>query len=225
MEFKIRGTVLQMLDIELTPGESIFTESGGMSWMRGQVDMKSGTRGGALKALGRVLGGESLFMTNYTARSEATVTFVPRTVGKVIAVPLAEGQSLICAKDSFLCAQDSVSLDIFFRPKLGAGLFGGMGFVLQKISGPGYAFLEVSGEVSGYELAAGETMRVDSGHIAFFEPSVQHNVEMIKGAMNWLGAGEGLFLATLTGPGKIWLRSMPLANLARELAPYMPSKG
>jgi uncharacterized protein (TIGR00266 family) len=225
MRYEIRGTVLQMLDLHLEAGESVFTESGGMAWFRGDVEFRAGTRGGALKAISRVLGGESLFLTTYTARGSSMVTFVPQTVGKVFALPLAAGQGLICAKDSFLCAQDSASLEIFFRPKLTAGLFGGMGFVLQKISGPGEVFLEVSGEVSEYELAAGERMRVDAGHIAFFEPSVHHDVEMIKGVMNWLGAGEGLFLATLTGPGKVWLRSMPLPNLARALAPYLPSKG
>lgn len=224
MEFEIRGTVLQMLDVHLQAGEAVYTESGGMAWMRGEVEMNTGTKGGALRAIGRVLGGESLFMTTYTARSAATVTFTPETVGKVVAMELAPGQALICAKDSFMCAQEGVELDIHFRPKIGAGLFGGMGFVLQKLTGPGLVFLEISGEVSEYELAPGETMRIDPGHIAFFEPSVQHDVQMIKGLMNWLGGGEGLFLATLTGPGKVWLRSMPLPNLAQKIAQYLPTK-
>ncbi|MCC7495533.1 MAG: TIGR00266 family protein [Fimbriimonadaceae bacterium] len=225
MRYEIRGTVLQMVDIHLEAGEAVFTESGGMAWMKGPIDMKTGTRGGALKAIGRMLGGESLFLTTYTAQGAAMVTFVPEAIGKVLAIPLQAGQSLICAKDSFMCAEDGVQLEVHFRGKVGAGLFGGMGFVLQKISGPGTAFLEISGEVTEYALGAGETMKVDPGHIAFFEPSVSHSVETVKGLANIFGGGEGLFLATLTGPGKIWLRSMPLPNLAQAISRYSPSKG
>lgn len=225
MTFEIRGSVLQMLDVHLEAGESIFTESGGMAWLRGPVEMQTGTKGGALKALGRMLGGESLFMTTYTAGGRAQVTFTPEAIGKVVAVELAAGQSLICARDSFMCAQETVDLAVHFRPKLKAGLFGGMGFVLQRLTGPGWAFLEISGEVTEYELQPGETMRIDPGHIAFFEPSVSHDTEMVKGLVNILGGGEGLFLATLTGPGKVWLRSMPLPNLAQKIAQYIPSKG
>lgn len=225
MTYEIRGSVLQMLDVRLQPGESVFTESGGMAWIRGDVDMNTNTRGGAMKAIGRMLGGESLFMTTYTARSEAVVTFTPEAIGKVVAYPLGPGQSLICAKDSFMCAEDGVDLAVHFRPKLGAGFFGGMGFILQRLTGPGTVFLEVAGEIAEYELEAGERLRVDPGHIAFFEPSVSHDVEMVRGIANIFGGGEGLFLATLTGPGKVYLRSMPLPNLAQKLAQYMPSKG
>lgn len=224
MTYEIKGTVLQMLEVHLQAGEAVFTESGGMAWMRGPVDMSTGTKGGALKALGRMMSGESLFMTTFTARGAASVTFTPETIGKVLAVPLAAGQSLICAKDSFMCAEEGMSLEIHFRQKLGAGIFGGMGFILQKISGPGTCFLEISGEVAEIELAPGETLRIDPGHIAFFEPSVRHDVETVKGLMNIFGGGEGLFLATLTGPGKCWLRSMPIVNLAQKIAQYIPTK-
>lgn len=224
MRYEIRGTVMQMLDVHLQAGEAIFTESGGMAWMRGPVDMKTGTKGGALKAIGRMLGGESLFMTTYTAQGDAAVTFTPEALGKVVAMELGAGQSLICAKDSFMCAQEGVQLDIHFRPKLGAGLFGGMGFVLQKLTGPGQAFLEISGEVTEYDLSPGEVLKIDPGHIAFFEPSVAHDVETVKGLANMFGGGEGLFLATLTGPGKVWLRSMPLPNLAMKISQYIPTK-
>jgi uncharacterized protein (TIGR00266 family) len=222
MRYEIRGTVMQVLDVHLQAGESVYTESGGMAWMRGPVNMSTNAKGGLLKSLGRMVSGESLFMTTYTAQGDCMVTFTPESVGKVVAMPLGAGQSLICAKDSFMCAEEGVSLEIHFRGKLGAGMFGGMGFVLQQISGPGTAFLEIAGEVSEYELAAGETIKIDPGHIAFFEPSVQHNVEMLKGLANMFGGGEGLFLATLTGPGKIWLRSMPLPNLAAKISQYLP---
>lgn len=225
MEYNIRGTVLQMLDVSLSPGEAIYTQAGGMAWMRGPIEMNSSTRGGALKALARVVSGESLFLTTYRAQGDAAITFVPSTVGRVVPVPLGAGQSLICSRDAFLCAQDTVTLEIFFKPKLGVGMLGGVGFVLQKISGPGTAFLEIAGEVAAYELAAGEMMKADGSHIAFFEPTVTHNIEFIKGWKNWIGGGEGLALATLTGPGKVWMRSMPTANLAGAIAPYLPTKG
>jgi len=124
-----------------------------------------------------------------------------------------------------MCAQDSVQLEIHFRKKLGTGLFGGEGFVLQKITGPGTAFLEVAGEVREYDLQPGQVMKVDPGHIALYEPTVKYDISMVKGATNILFGGEGLFLATLTGPGKIWLQSLPLANLAGKLARYLPTKG
>jgi len=124
-----------------------------------------------------------------------------------------------------MCAQDSVQLEIHFRKKLGTGLFGGEGFVLQKITGPGTAFLEVAGEVREYDLQPGQVMKVDPGHIALYEPTIKYDISMVKGATNILFGGEGLFLATLTGPGKIWLQSLPLANLAGKLARYLPAKG
>ncbi|NUQ01006.1 MAG: TIGR00266 family protein [Armatimonadetes bacterium] len=224
MRYEIRGTVMQMVDIHLQAGEAVYTESGGMAWMRGPVEMTTNTKGGVLKALGRMVGGESLFMTTFTAKGESSVTFTPEAIGKVVAMNLGAGQSLICAKDSFMCAEDGVQLEIHFRPKLGAGLFGGMGFVLQKLTGPGQVFLEVSGEVTEYELAPGEVIRIDPGHIGFFEPSVSHDVETVKGLANMFGGGEGFFLATLRGPGKVWLRSMPLPNLAQKISQYLPTK-
>jgi uncharacterized protein (AIM24 family) len=137
---------------------------------------------------------------------------------------LAPGESLICQKDSFMVAQDGVKLEIHFRRKLGAGLFGGEGFILQKVTGPGRVFLEVPGDVREYTLEAGQTIRVDPGHIAFFEPTVNYDIERVKGVKNIFFGGEGLFLATLTGPGRVWLQTMPLANLANKLARYMPVK-
>jgi uncharacterized protein (TIGR00266 family) len=226
MEYKIHGTTMQTLDIQLTNGEAVYTESGGMAWMSGDIEMSTGARGGLLKGLGRKLAGESLFMTTYTCQgASGLVTFTPEAPGKVLPFTLEAGQSLICQRDSFMCAQDSVQLEIHFRKKLGTGLFGGEGFVLQKITGPGTAFLEVAGEVREYDLQPGQVMKVDPGHIALYEPTVKYDISMVKGATNILFGGEGLFLATLTGPGKIWLQSLPLANLAGKLARYLPTKG
>lgn len=225
MEYKIHGTVMQTLDVQLKQGESIYTESGGMAWMRGNIAMSTGTKGGLMAGLGRALSGESLFMTTYTCQSpNGLVVFTPEAPGKVLDINLAAGQSLICQKDAFMCAQDSVKLEMHFRKKLGAGLFGGEGFILQKITGPGIAFVEISGEVRDYTLKAGAIMKVDPGHIAMFEPSVTYDITRVKGLKNVLFSGEGLFLASLKGPGKVWLQSLPLSNLAAKLSRYMPVK-
>ena len=208
MQYRIEGTVLQMLEVSLSQGEAIFTESGGMSWMTDGIEMSTNARGGLLSGLGRALAGESLFMTTYTAQSgQGKVVFTPEAPGKVVDVKLGAGQSLICQKDAFMCAENSAKLEIYFRRKLGTGLFGGEGFILQKVSGPGTVFFEYSGEVVSYQLASGERLKVDPGHIAMFEPTVQYEITMVRGITNIFFSGEGLFLATLTGPGKIWLQT------------------
>ena len=226
MEYEIHGTTMQTLDVQLANGEMVYTESGGMAWMSGDIEMSTSTRGGLLKGLGRKLAGESLFMTTYTCRGPSgLVTFTPEAPGKVLPFTLEAGQSLICQRDSFMCAEDSVQLEMHFRKKLGTGLFGGEGFVLQKVTGPGMVFLEVAGEVREYNLQPGQVMKVDPGHIALYEPTVKYDISTVKGVKNILFGGEGLFLATLTGPGKIWLQSLPLSNLAGKLARYLPTKG
>ncbi len=222
MEYKIHGTVMQALEVTLAQGESIYTESGGMAWMTDGIDMKTSGKGGLGKSIGRVLSGESLFMTTYTCRNpQGMITFTPESPGKVIPLNLKAGFSMICQKDAFMCAEETVELAMHFRKKLGAGLFGGEGFILQKLTGPGLAFVEIAGEVQMVDLAAGERLKIDPGHIAMYEPTCDYDIEMIKGVMNWLGGGEGLFLATVTGPGKVWLQTMPLSNLAGSLRRYI----
>jgi len=226
MQYKKSGTLMESVDIHLKQGESIYSESGGMAWMRGSFKMDTSTRGGLGAGLGRMLAGESLFLTTYTCQSQdGLITFTPEVPGKVVDLNLSAGQSLICQKDAFMCAEESVKIEMHFRKRLGAGLFGGEGFILQKITGPGTAFVEIPGEVREIELAAGELMKVDPGHIAMFEPSVDYDIAAVKGLKNVLFAGEGLFLATLKGPGKVWLQTLPLSNLAMKLSRYMPSKG
>jgi len=225
MRYEINGTTLQTLDIFLDSDESVYTESGGMAWMKGNVEMSTNTRGGLLKGLARSLSGESLFLTTYTSKgSQSMVTFTPEAPGSIVPVPLGNGESRICQKDAFMVAQESVSLEMHFRRKLGSGLFGGEGFILQKLTGPGLAWVEIAGEVREYTLQPGEIMQVDPGHLAMYEPSVNYDIQRVKGVKNILFGGEGLFLATLTGPGHIWLQSLPLANLASKLMQYMPIK-
>lgn len=225
MRYAIAGTVLQSLEIELTQGESIFTESGGMSWMTDGIDMETNTKGGLMSGLGRALAGESLFMTTYTCSTPtAMITFTPEAPGKVLPIQLAPNQMIIAQKDSFMCAQSSVKMEIHFRKKLGTGLFGGEGFILQKLTGPGIIFLEIPGEVKEFNLAAGQRLKVDPGHIAAFDPTVNYEITSVKGIKNIIFSGEGLFLASLTGPGRVWLQTMPLSNLAQALLKYIPTK-
>jgi uncharacterized protein (TIGR00266 family) len=225
MNYEIFGTTLQTLDITLSAGEAVFTESGGMAWMRGSIDMSTDTRGGLLKGLARSLAGESLFLTTYSCSGgEGIITFTPEAPGSILPVQLGPNESRICQKDAFMVAEDSIALEVHFRRKLGSGLFGGEGFVLQKLTGPGTAWVEIAGEVREYMLKPGETMKVDPGHIAMYEPSVNYDIARVKGVKNIFFGGEGLFLATLTGPGRIWLQSLPLTNLAAKLMQYMPIK-
>lgn len=222
MEYTIHGTVMQALEVRLTQGESMYTESGGMAWMTDGIEMKTHGKGGLGKSLGRMLSGESFFMTTYTCRApQGMITFTPEAPGKVIPLNLKAGHSMICQKDAFMCAEESVELSMHFRKKLGAGLFGGEGFILQKLTGPGVAFVEIAGEVQMVELAAGEKLKIDPGHIAMYEPTCSYDVTMVKGMMNWIGGGEGLFLATVTGPGKVWLQTLPLSNLAGKLKRFI----
>jgi len=225
MRYELHGDVLPSVDVYLEPGESVYTESGGMAWMKGDIQMDTNTRGGLLRGLGRKLAGESLFMTTYTCKSgTGMVTFTPEAPGHIIVRELAAGESIICQKDAFMAAQEGTDIEIHFRKRLGAGLFGGEGFILQRVSGPGIAFFEIAGDVREYELRPGEVMQIDPGHIAMYEPSVDYDITSVRGITNVLFSGEGLFLATLRGPGRIWLQSMPLNNLAAKLKQYIPSK-
>jgi uncharacterized protein (TIGR00266 family) len=225
MEYIIKGDVMQLLQVKLKAGEAIYTESGGMAWMTDGIEMKTSGRGGLGKMLGRALAGESLFLTTYKATTDAAIAFVPETLGKIVPLELPAGHSIIAQRDAFMCAQDGVEMEMHFRKKLGTGFFGGEGFVLQKITGPGLAFMEVSGEVNKYNLKPGQRLKIDPGHIAMYEPSVSYDLTTVKGLKNIFLSGEGLFLATLTGPGKVWLQTMPVGNLAMKISTLIPKPG
>lgn len=225
MQYKIEGSLLQYLTISMDQGDAMYTESGGMAWMSEGINMETNTKGGLMAGLGRSLAGESLFMTTYTcAAPKALIVFTAEAPGKILDMNLAPNQTVICQKDAFMCAENSVKLEMHFRKKLGAGLFGGEGFVLQKVTGPGIAFMEIPGEVVEYDLKPNQVLKVDPGHIAMFEPTVNYDISMVKGLKNMLFSGEGLFLATLTGPGKVWLQTMPIINLAKKISQYIPTK-
>lgn len=226
MEYKVIGTTLQAVVLELDPGETVYSESGGMAWMSNNIEMKTSGRGGGLGgAFKRAVSGESLFLVEYTSRGgKGIVTFASDFPGKIIPLHMGQGQQMICQKTAFLCAEKTVDLDIHFRKRLGAGIFGGEGFIMQKLTGPGVAFVCLDGEIMEYTLASNEVWKVDTGHVAMYEPTVSFDVEMVKGMTNIFFGGEGLFLATLRGPGRIWLQTMPTSNLARAIMPHLPSR-
>lgn len=208
------------------PGESMYTQSGGMAWMSEGVEMDTNTRGGLLKGVGRMFAGESLFMANYTAsRAGSTIAFASTVAGEIMPLDVGATGGMICQKGAFLCAEPSVDLSIALTKKISSGLFGGEGFILQELSGSGMAFLEIDGDRVEKELAPGEVLKVDTGNVVAFEKGMRYEVEMVKGIKNILLGGEGLFLTKLVGPGKVVLQTQNFAEFAGRIAKMIPSKG
>jgi uncharacterized protein (TIGR00266 family) len=223
MRYEVTGTTMQTVSIDLSRGEQLYSQTASMAWMTPTIRMDTHTGGGIFAGLKRAIAGGGLFITEFLAEEAGHIAFAPRFPGQIIPVTLATGQSLICRKETFLCAEKSVTLDIAFQQRLGAGFFAGEGFIMQRVTGPGTVFLDLSGEVIEKTLLPGEKLLVHAGHIGMQEPSVQIDIQMMRGFRNVLFGGEGLFLATLEGPGKIWLQSMPIMNLAEEIGRYMPT--
>jgi uncharacterized protein (TIGR00266 family) len=223
MRYEVTGTTMQTVSIDLARGEQLYSQTSSMAWMTPTIRMDTHTGGGILEGLKRAIAGGGLFITDFTAEDAGHIAFAPRFPGQIIPMTLASGQSLVCRKETFLCAEKSVSLDIAFQQRLGAGFFAGEGFIMQRVTGPGTVFLDLSGEVIEKTLRPGEKLLVHAGHIGMQEPTVQIDIQMMRGFRNVLFGGEGLFLATLEGPGKIWLQSMPIMNLAEEIGRYLPS--
>jgi uncharacterized protein (TIGR00266 family) len=223
MQYEIKGTTMPALEIHLTDGESVFTEIGEMSWMSHTIDMSTGTRGGLGGILNRVIAGESILLTTYACKGpQGVVAFTPHLPGQIIPVRLAEGQSVIAEQRAFMAAEDGVKLEVHFKRRLGSGLFGGEGFILQKLTGPGTAFIEVGGEIVEYNLAQGQTLRVNPGHIAMYEPTIDYDIHVLRGIRNLLFGEEGLFLAALNGPGKVWLQTMPFSSFMGVVLENIP---
>ena len=221
--YKVLGTIMQTVVMHLRAGQTVYTETGALSWMQEGIRMDTNMRGGLGGILGRVFTGESLFVANFTAeRDNAMIAFSAEFPGKIIPLNLAQGQSIIAQRDSFLVAEKSVNMAVQFQRRFGA-FFGGEGLLMQRFEGPGTVFVALDGEVVEYTLNPGERLKVDTGHVALFEPSVEFSVELVKGFKNILFGGEGLLFATLTGPGSVWLQSMPMSKLAGAIAQYLPS--
>ena len=223
MEYEIRGTVMPSVEVRLQTGEMIYTESGGMSWMSDGISMDTGMKGGLLSGLKRMVSGESLFLTDYTCdAASAFIVFTPEVPGKIIPLELKEGETVILQRDAFMCAESTVTMETHIQKKLGAMFFGGEGIFMQKLTGPGLAFCEIDGEVVEYNLQEGQVLKVDPGHVAMFDPTVDFDIATVPGIKNMFLAGEGIFLATLRGPGRLWLQSMPVSSLAQRIIPFLP---
>jgi uncharacterized protein (TIGR00266 family) len=220
IDYKIIGNDMQVVEIELDAGEGVRAEAGTMLYMDGGVEMQTSTGGGLFKGFKRMITGESFFITTFLngSRDRRRVAFAAPFPGKILVVDLSRwGGRILCQKDSFLCAARGIEIEVAFTKRLGAGLFGGEGFILQKLEGDGLAFIHVGGSLLERELRAGEVLMVDTGCLAAFAESVDYDIQFVGGFKNALLGGEGIFLAKLEGPGKVYLQSLPLSRLADRI--------
>ena len=225
MQYQIMGTTMPAVEIQFDmPGESVYTQSGGMTWMSDGIQMTTNAKGGLMKGIGRMFAGESLFMVTYTAKEIGSkIAFSATVPGEILALDVGSTGGIICQKGAFLCAEDTVNLNVTFSKKLSAGMFGGEGFILQDISGTGMAFLEVDGNLISRDLAPGEVIKVDTGNIVAFDRTVSYEVEMVKGLKNIFFGGEGLFLTKLVGPGRVIIQTQNIAEFAGRIATFIPT--
>ena len=222
MKYEIKGGAFPVVVCELTDGEQMITEKGSMVWMTPNMVMET-TGGGIGKMFSKAFSGESMFQNIYTARGAGMITFGSSFPGKILPLQIAPGREMIVQKNAFLASEAGVELSIHFNKKLGAGFFGGEGFIMQRLSGSGMAFIEIDGELVEYDLAPGQKMVIDTGNVAGFEPTVSIEIQQVPGLKNKFLGGEGLFNTTLTGPGKIWLHTMPISNVAMAIRPFIPT--
>lgn len=227
MQAKLQGTTMPVLEIQLDPNESVFSESGELSWMTSSIQMATHTQmgggGGLFGILKRVAGGGSIFMTEYRAfGSPGEVAFATKVPGHIVPVEVMPGQEFMIHRHGFLCATPQVTIGVGFQQSLGAGIFGGDGFLLQRLGGQGTAWLELSGELVIKDLAPDEVLRVHPGHVGAFQASVGFQITTVPGIRNVVFGGDGLFLAVLQGPGRVWLQTLPISRLAHKIAEYIP---
>jgi uncharacterized protein (TIGR00266 family) len=226
MDHKIIGTTMPVLEIGLEPGESVVAEGGELSWMTSSIELHTASNkagsGGMLGGLKRKLAGGTIFMTEYTAQgTRGMIAFATKVPGHIMPIQLDGSKQYMVHKHGYLCGVPSVNLEIGFQQKFSAGVFGGEGFILQRVTGTGDAWVELDGEIVEYDLPAGEVMKVHPGHVGLFDGTVTFEIERVKGIKNVLFGADALFLAKLTGPGKVFLQTLPLSKLAGALAPYL----
>jgi uncharacterized protein (TIGR00266 family) len=227
MQSRINGTTMPVLEFILDPNESIISEAGELSWMSAYIQMTTHTQfagaGGLFGVLKRVAGGGSLFMTEYRAMGgPGELAFATKLPGHIVPVEVGPGHEYMVHRQGFLCATPQIQIGVGFQQSLGAGIFGGDGFLLQRITGQGTAWLELSGELVMRDLQPGETLRVHPGHVGAFQSSVSFQITTVPGIKNMIFGGDGIFLAALTGPGRIWLQTLPIAKLAHAIEKYLP---
>lgn len=221
MQYELKGGAFPVVVCRLSSGESMITEKGSMVWMTPNMEMTTTGGGGIGKMFSKALTGESMFQNIYTARGERMITFGSSFPGQILPLEVTPGKSFILQKSAFLASEAGVQLSMHINQKLGAGFFGGEGFIMQKLTGNGIAFAEVDGELVEYTLAPGEQLVVDTGYVMGFELSVSMNIQQVKGLKNMVLGGEGLFNTVLTGPGKIWLQTMPISGVAAAIQPFL----
>lgn len=224
MKYEIMGEPLPVVVCNLENGERMITESGSMSWMSPNMEMQTTSGGGIGKVFGRLFSGESLFQNIYTARGAGTIAFASSFPGSIRAVEITPEHPVIVQKSGFLAATEGVELSTFFQRKFGAGFLGGEGFIMQRISGRGIAFIEIDGYAVEYELGSGEQIVVNTGYLAMMDESCSMDVQSVKGFKNALFGGEGFFNTVVTGPGRITLQTMPVTKLVSTLTPYLPTQ-
>ncbi|MGC9224546.1 MAG: TIGR00266 family protein [Terracidiphilus sp.] len=227
MQARMIGTTMPVLEVDLDPNESVFSESGELSWMTASIQMATHTQmgggGGLFGVLKRAVAGASIFMTEYRAiQYPGSVSFATKVPGHIVPVELAPGQEYLVHRHGFLCATPQVTITLGFQQSLGAGIFGGDGFLLQRIGGMGTAWLELSGELVQKTLAPGEVLRVHPGHVGAFQASVGFQITMVPGIKNMIFGGDGIFLAEMVGPGTVWLQTLPISRLAHQIYEYLP---
>ena len=230
MQSRITGTTMPVLEFLLEPNEAIISEAGELSWMGSSIQMTTHTQfaggGGIFGIIKRVAGGGSIFMTEYRAQGAGgELAFATKLPGHIVPVEVGPGHEYMIHRHGFLCATAGIQIGVGFQQSLGAGVFGGDGFLLQRLSGQGIAWLELSGELVVRDLQAGENLRVHPGHVGAFQSSVSFQITTVPGIKNMIFGGDGIFLASLTGPGRIWLQTLPISKLAHALAHYMPQDG
>lgn len=221
MQYELKGGAFPVVVCRLNSGESMITEKGSMVWMTPNMEMTTTGGGGIGKMFSKALTGESMFQNIYTARGEGMITFGSSFPGQILPLEVTPGKSFILQKSAFLASEAGVQMSMHINQKLGAGFFGGEGFIMQKLTGNGIAFAEVDGELVEYTLAPGEQLVVDTGYVMGFELSVSMNIQQVKGLKNMVLGGEGLFNTVLTGPGKIWLQTMPISGVAAAIQPFL----
>lgn len=223
MKYEIKGGTLPVAICHLEAGETMITENGSMSWMSPNMEMETNA-GGFGKALGRMFSGESIFQNFYTAKGgEGMIAFASSFPGSIVPFEIAQGKELIVQKSGFLASEKTVELSVHVQKKLGAGFFGGEGFIMQKLSGYGVAFVEFDGAVMEYDLAAGQSMVLDTGYLAAMEASCKMEIQQVAGLKNKLLGGEGFFNTVVSGPGKVWIQTMPINKVAGAIRPYIPT--
>lgn len=226
MQYRIVGEPLSAVICDLEPGETMLTERGSMSWMTPNMKMETTSNGGIGKAFGRMFAGEALFQNRFTAMGgPGQITFAASFPGAIRVFEIAPGREMIVQKSGFLASEAGVQLSVHFQKKLGAGFFGGEGFIMQKLSGQGLAFVEIDGCACEYQLEAGQSMVVDTGYLAAMEATCSMEIVTVPGMKNMLFGGEGLFNTIVKGPGRIILQTMPISAVAGSLRPFMPTGG